>query len=81
MIAIKLDQQIECGLLCNKIQKMINEYIKTNSPQDKILLIKIIEIIADSNEHVPKLTQEVVHNNGKETQAQTKATSSKFKIN
>lgn len=69
MIAIKLDQQIECGLLCNKIQKMINEYIKTNSPQDKILLIKIIEIIADSNEHVPKLTQEVVHNNGKETQA------------
>ena len=69
MIAIKLDQQIECGLLCNKIQKMINEYIKTNSPQDKILLIKIIEIIADSNEHVLKLTQEVVHNNGKETQA------------
>lgn len=57
MIAIKLDQQIECGLLCNKIQKMINEYIKTNSPQDKILLIKIIEIVSDSNEHIPKLTQ------------------------
>jgi hypothetical protein len=49
MISIKLDQQIECALLCNKIQKMINEYIKTNSPQDKILLIKIIEIVADEN--------------------------------
>lgn len=67
MIAIKLDQQIECGLLCNKIQKMINEYIKTNSPQDKILLIKIIEIIADSNEHITKLNQEGIDNNGKET--------------
>ena len=67
MISIKLDQQIECGLLCNKIQKMINEYIKTNSPQDKILLIKIIEIIADSNEHIPKLNQEGIDNNGKET--------------
>lgn len=67
MIAIKLDQQIECGLLCNKIQKMINEYIKTNSPQDKILLIKIIEIVSDSNEHIQKLTQESIDNNGKET--------------
>lgn len=70
MISIKLDQQIECGLLCNKIQKMINEYIKTNSPQDKILSIKIVEVVADSNEHIPKLIQESIED-GKETQTQT----------
>lgn len=52
MIAIKLEGQIECANLCNKIQKMVTQYATNNSLENKILLIKIVDIINQAEDQI-----------------------------
>jgi hypothetical protein len=52
---IKLEQQIECTTLCKQIAKMIDVYRKTNSLDNKIISVKIVDVIDGGDKHIPKL--------------------------
>ena len=52
MIAIKLEGQIECANLCNKIQRMITDYAKDNSLENKMLSIKLVDIIHEETNQI-----------------------------
>jgi len=52
---IKLNEQIDCTTLCKQIAKMIDAYRKNNSLDNKIISVKIVDIIDGGDKHMPKL--------------------------
>lgn len=42
---VRLDQQIDCGTLCKQIAKMVERYKKENSFDNKVISIRIVEMI------------------------------------
>jgi hypothetical protein len=61
-IAIKLNKQVACEIICSKIQKLINDYQKTNNISDSILTIKITNPLGSHIIHKP-LGLPLVQNN------------------
>lgn len=59
MIGIVLDKDIECGKLCQKIQKLIQNYRKTNTtdPSQLLLSISIKPILDITLENKPPLLE------------------------
>jgi hypothetical protein len=59
MIGIVLDKDIECGKLCQKIQKLIQDYRKTNTtdPSKLLLSISIKPILDITLENKPPLLE------------------------
>ena len=51
---IKLDENIDCTTLCRRIAKMIERFKKENSLDNKIISVKIVELV-DSDKHIPKI--------------------------
>lgn len=52
---IRLDQQIDCRTVCTQIAKMVERYKKENSLDNKMILIKIVEVTGGSDGHIPKI--------------------------
>lgn len=52
---IKLDQQIDCNTICARMQKMIDQYRKNNSLDNKIISIKIVDLVDGGDKHIPKI--------------------------
>jgi len=52
---LKLDQQIECKTICERIQKMINQYQKHESLENKVISIKVVDLVDGGDKHMPKL--------------------------
>lgn len=52
---LKLDQQIECKTICERIQKMINQYQKHESLENKVISIKVVDLVDGGDKHIPKL--------------------------
>jgi hypothetical protein len=52
---IKLNEQIDCTTLCKQIAKMIDTYRKNNSLDNKIISVKIVDVVDGGDSHVPKL--------------------------
>lgn len=59
MIGLVLDKDIECGKLCQKIQKLIQDYRKTNTtdPSKLLLSISIKPILDITLENKPLLLE------------------------
>jgi uncharacterized protein YihD (DUF1040 family) len=56
MIAITLNKNISCENICEKIQKLVNEYGKNSSNlEDSILVIEIKQINTTNTDTIPKL--------------------------
>lgn len=50
MIAIKLENNLECNSICKTIQKCINRYNRENTiNSDRYLIIKIQEVVEADN--------------------------------
>ena len=54
LVSIKLENNISCDYICQKLQKAITEYQKTNDTSDSILVIDIQKIYDNVN-LIPKI--------------------------
>lgn len=54
---VRLDQQIDCGTLCKQIAKMVDKYKKENSLDNKVLSIRIVEVV-NSDESIAHESRE-----------------------
>jgi hypothetical protein len=52
---IKLNEQIDCNTICKRIAKMVDSYRKENSLDNKIISVKIVDVVDDGDSHVHKL--------------------------
>ena len=52
---VKLDQNIDCTSLCRKIGKMIERFRKENSLDNKILSIKIVDVVVLEDENTKNI--------------------------
>jgi hypothetical protein len=52
---VRLDTQTDCAYLCKKIQEMIDKHKKRESLDNKILSIKIVDLLPGTDHHIPKL--------------------------
>lgn len=55
IMIIKLNEQIDCNTICKRIAKMVDSYRKENSLDNKIISVKIVDVVDDGDSHVPKL--------------------------
>lgn len=53
-VCIKLDKELSCEYICHQIQKLISDYLSSNTNKDILLHIDIKQI-TDAVEVVPKL--------------------------
>jgi hypothetical protein len=56
MLAIKIENQISCEMLCGRIQKLLIDYQKSHTNTNDLFLIVDIKQAQDSTDHIPKLT-------------------------
>jgi hypothetical protein len=52
---IKLNEQIDCNTICKRIAKMVDSYRKNNSLDNKIISVKIVDVVDGGDKHTPKL--------------------------
>jgi hypothetical protein len=52
---VRLDTQTDCGYLCKQIQKMIENHKKVESLDNKVLSIRIVDLLPGTDHHIPKL--------------------------
>jgi len=52
---IRLDQNIDCTSLCKRIAQMIDRYKKENSLDNKVISIKIVELVDGGDNHIKKI--------------------------
>lgn len=55
-VAIKLDKEISCDYICQRIQKLVNQLNKTQqSVSGSLLVIDIRSITDGGDNHIPKI--------------------------
>jgi len=54
MIAYALDKPLDCGRICNDVQRLINGHNESDPQSDKLLIITI-KSINDEQTIIPKL--------------------------
>lgn len=54
MVVYTLDKPLDCGRICNDIQKLINSHNESDPQSDKVLIITIKNIV-DEQTTIPKL--------------------------
>jgi hypothetical protein len=54
MIVYALDKPLDCGRICNDVQRLINSHNESDSQSDKVLIITI-KNITDEQTIIPKL--------------------------
>lgn len=59
---IRLDQQIDCGTLCKQIAKMVDRYKKENSLDNKVISIRIVEMVDE--QVIPRIEYKETNNEG-----------------
>lgn len=52
---IRLDQQIDCRTVCTQIAKMVERYKKENSLDNKMIVVKIVEVTDGCDNHIPRI--------------------------
>lgn len=52
---VRLDQNIDCTTLCKRIGKMLDAYKKENSLDNKVICVKIVELVDGGDKHIPKI--------------------------
>lgn len=52
---VKLNQNIDCTSLCRQIGKMIERFRKENSLDNKILSIKIVDVVVLEDENTKNI--------------------------
>jgi len=52
---IKLEEKIECALICKAIQKLINSTLRDNDFKNKAISIKIVDVLDGGDYHIPKI--------------------------
>ena len=54
---VRLDQNIDCTSLCKQIAKMIERFRRENSLDNKILSIKIVDVVVLEDENTLKIEE------------------------
>jgi hypothetical protein len=57
MLAYALDKALDCGRICNDVQKLINSHNESDPQSDKLLIISIRNIVNEQTD-IPKLTHD-----------------------
>lgn len=52
---VRLDRPTDCGYLCKQIQKMIENHKKVESLDNKVLSIRVVDLVDGGDDHIPKL--------------------------
>ena len=52
---VKLNQNIDCTSLCKQIAKMIERFRKENSLDNKVISVKIVELVDGGDNHIKKI--------------------------
>lgn len=52
---IKLEDKIECALICKVIQRLIDSKIKDGNIKNKGISINIVDILDGGDSHIPKI--------------------------
>ena len=52
---VKLNQNIDCTSLCKQIAKMIERFRKENSLNNKVISVKIVELVDGGDNHIKKI--------------------------